>query len=486
MLCIIYLLLGLIDVGHFLAHEFADLTAQADTCAAALAALQAPAEGVTAGALEAAADELNEARAAVFRGWGRLAGLAAGLLIVAYFLIYHRVRLRRRQEVINAVTLMILLLGVVLLASRLVLQKAIPSFATLGIVDLVVLHFVACIFITWSPKESILPFAPLLLVWAVTFLLPNASEMDIVDRVVGVIMSPIVLVPGAALAGWRRRRLQERAEHLMLGQRVESFGGELSRARIVHEAMFPRPFMGHVMFEYEYQPIQEIGGDYVHVRACGETGRVTLTLLDVAGHGLPAALTVNRLFGELERILAENTAAEPNEVMRLLNRYINLTMAHHSLFATGTCVRLDPNTGELLWVNAGHPPALIRHPDGEVSELPGTTILLGAVPPDEFDTKQQRRTIRPGDVVITYTDGAFEARDASGRRFGIERIRQTARFDPPPRSWPKFIANAVARHHDGHAEDDVLIAALTLQSLRVAESDALPVVDDTAVVRPEA
>jgi sigma-B regulation protein RsbU (phosphoserine phosphatase) len=244
--------------------------------------------------------------------------------------------------------------------------------------------------------------------------------------------------------------------------------------------------MGHIMFEYEYHPIQEIGGDYVHVRACGETGRVTLTLLDVAGHGLPAALTVNRLFGELERILAENAAAEPDEVMRLLNRYINLTMAHHSLFATGTCLRLDPNTGELQWVNAGHPPALVRHADGQISELASTGILLGALPPGEFDANQQQRTIHPGDVVIAYTDGAFEARDVNGRRFGIDRLRQTARFDPPPRSWPKFIANAVARHHAGHAEDDVLIAALTLQSLRVAESDALPIADDAAVLGPEA
>jgi len=253
----------------------------------------------------------------------------------------------------------------------------------------------------------------------------------------------------------------------------------------VHEAMFPRPFTGHIMFEYEYQPIQEIGGDYVHVQACGETGRVTLTLLDVAGHGLSAALTVNRLFGELERILAENAAAEPGEVMRLLNRYINLTMSHHGLFATGTCLRLDPNSGELLWVSAGHPPALVRHGHGQISELPSTGMLLGALPPDEFDPNQQQRMIQPGDVVIAYTDGAFEARDANGRRFGIERIRETARFDPPPRSWPKFIANAVARHHAGHAEDDVLITALTLQSLRVAEGEALPVAEPAAVARPE-
>lgn len=484
-LCLVYLVLGLANVIHFLSTDFADLTGQVSASMEALAAAQAKAETAAPGMLEAATGELDAARAAVMRGWGRLAGLTAGLLIVAYFFLYQRARVRTRQEVTNAVTLMILLLGVVLLASRLVLQKAIPNLAALGIIDLVVLHLAACIFMPWTARESILTFTPLLLVWAVTFLVPNAMGMDIVDRVVGVIISPVVLLPGAALASWRRRRLQERAERLVLGQRVQSFGGELSRARIVHEAMFPRPFTGPVAFEYEYQPIQEIGGDYVHVRVCPETGRVILTLLDVAGHGLPAALTVNRLFGELERILAENTAAEPAEVMILLNRYINLTMAHHSLYATGACLMLDPNSGELKWVSAGHPPALIRHQDRQVTDLPTTTLLLGAVSPEEFDPKQQQRTIRPGDVVITYTDGAFEARDGRGERFGIERLRQTVRFDPPPRSWAKFIAHAVARHHEGQAEDDVLIAALTLRSLRVAD-EGEPQWEDDAAVRADA
>ena len=103
--------------------------------------------------------------------------------------------------------------------------------------------------------------------------------------------------------------------------------------------------------------------------------------------------------------------------------------------------------------------------------MPTTAVLLGVLEPEEFEPHQQRLDLRPGDVVIAYTDGAFEARNADGRRFGLGRVKETASFDPPPRSWPKFIANAVAKHHDGHADDDVLIAALTLRSLRVAEAE---------------
>ena len=283
-------------------------------------------------------------------------------------------------------------------------------------------------------------------------------------------MSPVILAPGALIAAWRWRRRQEEEERLMLGEQVRTMGGEFSRARIVHDAVFPAPVdTGHVRFEYDYRPIAEIGGDYVHLHVSKDSGCFFLTLLDVAGHGLAAALTVNRLFGELERIRAEDLEASPAQVMELLNRYINLTMAPHSLYATGTCVMLDPSNGDVSWVNAGHPPALVRKRDGQVMDLPGTTLLLGAQTFAEFETNQRTVRLEPGDVIIAYTDGAFEARDESGAQFGLESIRQTARFNPPPRDWARFIANAVSKHHGGHAEDDVLITSLHLRSLRIGQ-----------------
>jgi serine phosphatase RsbU (regulator of sigma subunit) len=294
------------------------------------------------------------------------------------------------------------------------------------------------------------------------------SDWDAFTRLVTAIVAPAVLIPGAALAAWRFKRSEVDFDHAMLGQKVKNIGGELSRARLVHDAMFPKPTdTGHVVFEYEYVPMQELGGDYVHVHHCRTSGRVYLTLLDVAGHGITAALTVNRLFGELERIRAESPDAEPNEVMELLNRYVNLTMAPYNLYATGACLMLDPNTGELKWVNAGHPPGLIRRVDGTLIDLPGTTLLLGASSYAEFVTNQQSTALRPGDSVIVYTDGAFEARDRMGERFGLQRLRETAAFNPPPRSWPRFLITAVGKHLKGAAEDDMLIASLRLCSYRI-------------------
>ncbi|MCZ6835602.1 MAG: SpoIIE family protein phosphatase [Planctomycetota bacterium] len=444
--CIVLLALGVANAGWFFFTDLALLVQVA----------------------QAAPDSQAEsAQAAVTRGWARMGGFAAAMLTIVYFLAIQRKRLTTYKQVIDNASLMIVLIGALMLASRLVLQSVFPTMAAWGIMDLMIVHLAACLILPWSPKESVIPFIPLLLVWAMVVLIPDVGEWEIFDRVVVVIMSPIILAPGALITSWRRKRSQEDLERIMLGEQVRSIGGELSRARIVHDAMFPKPYDdGHVCFEFEYVPIHEIGGDYVHFHRCRISGRIYLTLLDVAGHGLAAALTVNRLFGELERIRAEDPNAGPSEVMALLNRYINLTMARHNLYATGACFMLDPSNGTLHWVNAGHPPSLLRRADGRVFDMKGTTMLLGAQTYAEFDPNMQTITLSPGDVVIAYTDGAFEARDDRGKRFGIDRLRETLLFDPPPRCWTRFISTAVEKHHGGNAEDDVLIASLALRSLQ--------------------
>ncbi len=402
----------------------------------------------------------------------RTIGFGAALIICAS-LFAMRSRFSGIRMLNSAATVLVLAVGTLLMVPRLLLHKHLNNYGVWGLADLAALHLVVCLILPWKPWESIQPVLPLLVFWAVVVLLPT-THLDSISKAVLIISSPVVLVPGAAIAWWRHKRLHEDFTRKMLGQKVRSMGGELSRARIVHDAMFPDPFdIGHVAFQYEYQPIQEIGGDYVHVHRSQPTGRITITLLDVAGHGLAAALTVNRLFGELERIRAESPEAEPAEVMELLNRYIYLTMAHHSLFATGACMMLDPSNGTLQWVNAGHPPAFIRRGDGTITDLNGTAMLLGVESYAEFEAGQETHNIRPGDVLIAYTDGAIEARNDGGTQFGIKGLREATCFDPPPRNWSRFLAGAVAKHHGGNCDDDILIVSMALRGLHVTARSSL-------------
>ena len=236
---------------------------------------------------------------------------------------------------------------------------------------------------------------------------------------------------------------------------------------------------GEVHLEYTYDPLLGIGGDFLHVHEHIKTGEVIVTLLDVSGHGLAAALTVNRLFGELERICAENPDhVTPSLLMRGLNRYVHLVMSDHSLYATAACIRIDPRTNTLNWSVAGHPPPLMRRQDSTVEDLECTSVILGALKPEHFDPNEQSTSIKFGDVVLVYTDGAFESRNSSGEFFGIPRLRETMTFDTPPRSWSRFVVSAIERFRGKNQaepqkiEDDLLVASLSLGSRRTLIKDA--------------
>jgi len=323
----------------------------------------------------------------------------------------------------------------------------------------------ASLILPWTVSEASIATLPAFILWIVLlFVLPNSSIAGLGPLAIGA--AGVVV---AALPLWigflNQQRIDENNERAALSREVSHTRDELGRARIVHDAMF-RPALegGPVEVTYRYDPLREIGGDFVHILRCPASGRVTTTVIDVSGHGLAAALTVNRLFGELERVIAEARGdVTPAHLMTQLNRYIFLTMSAHSMFATAACVQIDPSARSLRWVVAGHPPPLLRMRNGKVERLDCTTLVLGAAPPEAFDTEEACRPMDHGDCVIIYTDGAFEARCPKGKQFGLRRLEESVAVDPPPRDFPTFLANLVARHHEGKPDDDLLVAQITFK-----------------------
>ena len=332
---------------------------------------------------------------------------------------------------------------------------------TIWLPYLLLLQILASLLIPWPPLKSIRAAFLLLICWSIAISVSGISGWGPLDRLATIIAGFICLLPGMLVAAWRWSRVVERLEQQLLRGQVERLGGELIRAREVHEGLFPKPMEGSVRFEYIYEPNEQIGGDFVSVWQCPNSGRLTVTLMDVVGHGLTAALTVNRLSGELERLHAEFPDIQPGELMANLNRYIHLTMSRFSLFTTAACFQIDPVNGQLSWALAGHPPAFIRREDGSVHDLECTSVLLGALPDDAYEHGQMSMSLELGDVIIGYTDGTIESRNADDEEFSIEAMRKCVAFDTPPRDWPRFILNAVERHHQGNQTDDILVVCLS-------------------------
>ncbi|MBL8763166.1 MAG: serine/threonine-protein phosphatase [Phycisphaerae bacterium] len=340
-----------------------------------------------------------------------------------------------------------------------------------GLWQIFAYHFFACLFFPWTPRESARPLMPLLGLNALVIVAYIALGVSLTAGLVSIALSPLVGVPGAAICWWRHSVFRDRFTNQMLRGRYLEVRRELVDARRIHESLFPRPLTeGAFRFDYVYRPMRQIGGDYLFGRVTGEANSgahaFNLVLMDVTGHGIAAALTVNRLYGELERLYAERPDASPGEILRSLNRYIHLTLASHSLYVTALCVRVNLERDTLDYASGGHPPAFLLGVDGSIEELASTALVLGAAADEDFENEEQTRTFRKGDTLLAYTDGVIEARNAQGRMIRVEGLSSMlatlVRRGGHHRTGPllRHVLEMVDGHQFGPQTDDVLVVEL--------------------------
>jgi serine phosphatase RsbU (regulator of sigma subunit) len=348
--------------------------------------------------------------------------------------------------------------GIALRASGLGLGTGVWSFA--------VSHLVAALVFPWTARQAALPAAIVLTVNAVSRLFIEQGEFS--NHLLLVALSPLVALPGCLIAWARHSRRVGQYKYTFVQKRYGSLRQELAYARSIHESMFPHPRTGrNVNFTYKYEPMRQIGGDYLFASHCptddGDDEALSVVLLDVTGHGIPAALTVNRLHGEIELLFADDPFIAPGEVLRRLNRYVHLTLARHSIYVTAVCLKADPQRNTLTYASGGHPPAFLRAVDGTLADLESTTFVLGACPDTDFDPGERSIPFGPGDSVISYTDGATEARRETGQMLRISGMRKllATRDRVEPGHWPERLLDAVARHREGlPPEDDTLVVEI--------------------------
>lgn len=395
----------------------------------------------------------------------KMAGYLLTIGWVAYFYFSRRRQLETREQLVRAATWMILGCGLIAFAMRFGVElTGRQEGLTLG-GTIFLWHLAACAFLPWTMKESLKPILPLWIVW-ISWVFYSEIAVNPASAVLTAALSPLLLLPGLAICAYRLRTHSAEFHAQMAGRHLMSLRHELGQARRIHESMFPAPYDdGHVRVEYTYIPQRDLGGDYLSF-SISPTGRVSFTLLDVTGHGLAAAMTVNRLFGEIERIRGENALVGPGETLALLNRYVNLTLAKHNIYVTAVCLSIDPYTGKVVYANAGHPPVFHRCADGAVHEIHSTSVLLGAATGSDFDSEEESFNMRPGDTLLIYTDGAFETRNRRGEQLGLPRLRDAIRRVPPPRHWPLAIAGLVQKHSAGRPDDDILVASITFVAPR--------------------
>ncbi len=390
----------------------------------------------------------------------RLLTLLAALLLV-------RTRLSSRMAVLRLAYWVLILTGLCSIGGaigqeiRLLNTGAMSAGAMAWVIVIVAMsHFAACALLPWTPSQGIKPLLVLYPAWIITALL--VERLTVLHFLTGALLAPSIIALGLLLCWWRISRLRNQVEINQLRRQFTLSRRDLVDARKIHERRFPAPIeTGPIRLAYSYEPMRQVGGDFLFTHM-PEPDSLSVVLIDVTGHGIPAALTVNRVDGEVQRLYAERPDASPEHVVSLLNRYFHLVMARHSIFATAFICRIRPG-GEMEWVSAGHPPAFIRRNDGSVTALESTAFLLGAVPEEVFDAGMKSTALGVGEVVILYTDGAIEAVDERGRAFGIRGVEQVVRrwSRDVPLDLAHFLPHALGQSRCGATQDDVLITTVT-------------------------
>jgi len=330
-------------------------------------------------------------------------------------------------------------------------------------------HFLACLLVPWTFREALRPAAILLAAFSL-IVLRDVAARQLPPK--GLLTIPVLatsVIPGAAICWWRFSRFRKTFQLRFESSRYRMLQNELQAARQLHESFLPPQIeSGPIRLAYAYEPMRQIGGDllYVH-RAPNNDQVISVVVLDVTGHGIRAALTVNRLLGELERLFAETPDAPPDKVIRGLNHYIALTLSRHTIFATALALRVDAAIGELQWSGAGHPPAYLRR-NGNSTLLPldSNGLLLGVVDGDDYTLSTSSTRFAPGDILIAYTDGVCEAVDPDGAFLGTagtqKLIADAAHSNGDAAHWPAALLQAVLNYRKTPVEDDTLIATISL------------------------
>lgn len=213
-----------------------------------------------------------------------------------------------------------------------------------------------------------------------------------------------------------------------LRRQEEALESDLLKAQRVQRKFLPSRFPrieGLEIFGY-YAPCEQLGGDffgYVNL----PNGQIGLYLVDVAGHGVSAAMiTVNlrEVMRSRHRAAGGNELfLQPDKVLKFLNEAMLEENFDPPIFVSMVYAVFDPSTGDVRLATAGHPAPILTTKSNELISALESAPVLGT----QFTTAYSTASVQlgEGDSLLFYSDGLTDARSTDGKEFGVARLRET-------------------------------------------------------------
>ena len=248
---------------------------------------------------------------------------------------------------------------------------------------------------------------------------------------------------------------QEVEGRVVVALEQERWRQDLARAREIQAGMLPVDHLERPGLEIAgfCSPATEVGGDFYDYIEFGRN-EVGVIIGDVTGHGFYSGLFVAMAKSCVHTQV--RVARTPSEIMMSLRRALSLSIQRRMLM---TCcyVAFDLERNTLRYANAGHPyPCHLRPSTGEITRLDALDPILGALDIDAIEFEERELEWHPGDLLLLYSDGVSEARDADGKMFdesGIEAA-VVGCLKGSAIDARDAILDVVRRHAGGAPQDD--------------------------------
>lgn len=250
-------------------------------------------------------------------------------------------------------------------------------------------------------RRVLLLLALLLLVWPHVVIV-NDTAVDIYPGVLGVLLLFVLLA-------------------LELADRV-TMKRDLEIARDIQTRLLPEqpPLIPGWQLAFRTRAANTVGGDYYDAfPRPAKPRRLLVVVADVAGKSVPAALLMATFQASLEAL-----AALPGTLVDLavgLNRYTSAHSLDGLRFTTAFLAELNPATGALEYVNAGHNAPFLLRASGAFERLDATSLPLGISTDTAF--AGQSVALNAGDALVVFSDGVVEAVNIRGEEYGEKRFR---------------------------------------------------------------
>jgi len=288
-----------------------------------------------------------------------------------------------------------------------------------------------------------------------------AMKIGACDYLAKPLQSDALLIKVSQALERRRLRRVMREQESRLNEQTRLFQHDMELARQVQASLVPAMYRSaELEVQVHYRPMLGIGGDFADVYEDGQ-GHVYLSVVEVTGHGIAAALVVNRVYSELR--VHVRAGCSPRQILHQLNDFFLQTFTGISLFLTMICLRCDLKKKKLVYAGSAHPAGLLlsASPASTATLISQNRILgFSALPMDQWI--EQERAYTPGDRLILYTDGMVEIENSRGEPLAMEgllRIAQTCRSLPATQATEVMIQQALDFSNSAARDDLLLLVA---------------------------